>query len=134
MDEQDKRIKRILGPECERNPQTILKYLDYLRKALKFPCRLTGLEDFPWEEPYILGGWDQKEYEELKKDNPSYTDEFELIELQEPEGGDEEIYAKVKRIKDKKSFEIGLSWLKCTDKNHDNYQLIDDYAVWHTNY
>jgi len=86
MDEQDKRIKRILGPECERKPQTILKYLDYLRKALKFPCRLTGLEDFPWEEPYILGGWDQKEYEELKKDNPSYTDEFELIELQEPEG------------------------------------------------
>ena len=26
------------------------------------------------------------------------------------------------------------SWLKDTDKKHKNYRLLNDYAVWHTNY
>lgn len=134
MDEQDKRIQDILGSNHDRNIQNALKYFDYLKKAIKRPCHLTGSEDFPWEERYVLGGWDQKEYEELKKDNPSYKDEYELVELLEPEDGDEEIFAKVKRMKDEKIFEIGLSWLKCTDSKHMNYQLINDYAVWHDNY
>jgi hypothetical protein len=79
-------------------------------------------------------GWDLNEYEELKKERPSYTDEFELIEFLGPEDEVEEIHAKVRRIKDQKTFEIGLSWLECTDQKHENYQLIDDYGVWHVNY
>jgi len=134
MDDQDKRIQKILGSECERNRQNALRYLEYLKKTIKMPCRLTGTEDFPWEEPYVLGGWDQKEYEKLKKENPSYTDEYELVRLLEPESGDDEIYAKVRRVSDQKIFEIGLSWLECTDSEHENYQLIDDYSVWHVNY
>jgi hypothetical protein len=39
------------------------------------------MKDFSWEERYLLGGWDKKEYEELKKHNPSYTDEYDLVEL-----------------------------------------------------
>jgi hypothetical protein len=134
MDAQDERIQKFLGADSDRNARNELKYLDYLKKSIKFPCKLKGMEDFPWEEPYLFGGWDKKEYEELKKDRPSYTDEFELIEFLEPEDEDEEIYAKVKRIKDQKTFEIGLSWLECTDKKHINYQLIYDYGVWHVNY
>ncbi|MCX5914633.1 MAG: hypothetical protein NTV04_22190 [Deltaproteobacteria bacterium] len=134
MDDQDNRIREILGKDCECNIQNALKYFEYLKTTVRYPCRLTGMEDFPWEEPYVLGGWDKKEYEKLKKDNPSYTDEYELVKLIEPASRDDEIFANVRRISDKKIFEIGLSWLECTDSENENYQLIDDYSVWHTNY
>ncbi len=134
MDDQDKRIYEILGKDCEHNSQNALKYFNYLKSKIKYPCRLTGMEDFPWEEKYVIGGWDQKEYEKLKNDNPSYTDEYELLELIEPESWGDEIFVKVKRISDRKIFTIGLSWLECTDTESINFQLIDDYAMWHTNY
>ena len=101
MDEQDRRIEKILGDSCERNEQNELKYNKYLRAAVSFPCYLTGLQDFPWEEPYVFRGKSPRKYEKLKKKNPSYTDEYELIELLEP---GEEIFAKVKRLNDQKIF------------------------------
>ena len=36
--------------------------------------------------------------------------------------GNDDIIAKVKRISDQKIFEIGLSWLECTDFKHINYR------------
>ena len=134
MDEQEKRIEKILGTECGKNSANALKYLDYLQKNIKTPCMLSGVEDFPWEEPYIFGGWSQKKYEKLKKNNPSYTDQFELIELLPPEDDENEIIGKVKRKSDQKIFAIGLSWLEATDKGSHNYQLLHDYSVWHINY
>lgn len=133
MDKQFERIKEILGKDIERNHNTVVKFHAYLNKVVKKPCILTGIEDFSWEEPYILGGWDQAEYEELKKVNPSFTDQFELIAFLPAKSDDENILAKVKRISDKKIFEIDLSWLECTDFKNENYQFINDYAVWHTN-
>ena len=132
--EHDKRIQKILGENRSRNQQNSSRYLDHLKSAIKFPCRLTGIEDFPWEEPYVIGGWDKDEYEELKKDNPSYTDTFELLGLLEPDLEFDDIVAKLKRLTDFKTFEVGLSWLKCLDSDDVNYQLIKDYAVWHPNY
>lgn len=134
MDAQDKRIEKILGSECERNSENAFKYLDHLRKAINASCILTGVEDFPWEEPYVIGGWSQKKYEELKQNNPSYTDQFELIELLPPEDDENGIIAKVKRKTDQKIFTIGLSWLEVPDKGSSNYQLLHDYSVWHINY
>jgi hypothetical protein len=134
MDKQFERIKEILGKDCKRNSQNAIRYLTYLKKTVKTPCLLTGIEDFLWEEPYVIGGWNKREYQELKKNNPSFTDQFELLELLPPNSGDDDIIAKVKRISDQKIFEIGLSWLECTDFKDINYQVIDDYAVWHANY
>lgn len=134
MDMQHERIRGILGKHCRRNPENMIKYLRYLRKSIEFPCYLTGMEDFPWEEPYLMGGWDNMEYQELKKTNPSFTDEFELMALLSPKSGQDDILAKVKRTSDQKIFEIGLSWLECKDFQSENFQLIDDYGVWHTNY
>lgn len=134
MDAQEQRIETILGGDCEVGKETSSKYLKYLSNSIKFPCLLTGVEDFPWEEPYILGGGSQKEYEILKKENPSFKDKFELIELLNPVDDEFEIIAKVKRINDNKIFPIGLSWLEPPDKNIPNYQLLNDYSVWHINY
>jgi len=134
MDKQFERIKEILGKDCRRSSQNAIRYLTYLNKTVKTPCLFTGIEDFLWEEPYVIGGWDKREYQELKKNNPSFTDQFELLELLPPTSGDDDIIAKVKRISDQKIFEIGLSWLECTDFKDINYQVIDDYTVWHANY
>lgn len=133
MNKQDKRIHGILGDDDERTIQNAERYRSYLLKNLPMPTIVTGIEDFPWEEPYILGGWDKQEYEELKKSNPSYTDLFELQTLGPPDEN-EDIVAKVKRQSDGKIFEIGLSWLCSKDKKSDAYMLLDDYATWYVNY
>jgi hypothetical protein len=133
MDKHLSRIQMILGEDLERTIQTAELYRKYLLKQLPLPVRVTGSEDFPWEEPYVLGGWDQDEYQELKKNNPSYTDTFELIDLGKP-NRHEDIMAKLKRVSDGKQFEIGLSWLCCTEENSVIHLLLDDYGCWHTNY
>jgi hypothetical protein len=69
FDEQERRIARILGegevPEV--NNKTLRTYLAYLKKNLEFPCYLTGIEDFSWEERYVFGYGSKAQYEELKK-------------------------------------------------------------------
>ena len=133
MREYEKRIHAILGDDNERNSDNAQRYRSYLLKHLPLPLMVTGSEDFPWEEPYILGGWDLQEYKELKKTNPSYTDIFELIKIKGSNTYDD-LVAKLKRVSDGKIFDIGLSWLRCEDKNSKNFTVLKDYAVWHTNY
>lgn len=138
--EQEKRILHIMAPnekdmqKAERSPATARKYLKYLKSNIQLPCLLTGLEDFLWEERYVFGFGDEEEYEELKKTKPSYTDTFELIDFKELDAVDDEIIVKVKRQKDGKEFYIGLDWLKAIDKKSTNFQIINDYASWHTNF
>ena len=129
----DSRIHAILGDDKERTMHNAERYRDYLHKHLSLPIRVTGSEDFPWEEPYVLGVWDKNDYEVLKKSNPSYTDTFELLGL-EPPNRHEDVMAKVRRINDGKHFEIGLSWLCCRDQDTDASILLEDYGSWHTNY
>ncbi len=133
MKELEERIHLILGDENERNYENSCRYLDYLKVNIKFPLQVTGIEDFPWEEPYVFGVFDKQEYEILKEDNPSYTDIFELLDLGFPRDFSD-ITASIRRLSDQKIFEIGLSWLKVTDENDRMYNFLDDYAVWHTNF
>ena len=135
MDEQDKIIQQILGCQnMEVSEETALRYMDYLKKNLDFPCQLTGIEDFPWEEYYVLGPGSKKEYEELKKKKPSYTDVYNLVGFEDELDGNNGILVKVQRLSDKKSFILPLEDLKSADKKSKNYRLLDDYSVWHINY
>ena len=133
MKDWQQRIHLVLGDDSERSEENALRYLAYLRTALKFPVRVTGREDFQWEERYVLGGWSQSEYAHLKKTNPSFTDIFDLIELLPP-GSDADVTAKISRISDKRTFMIGLYWLTTTTEDDKNFQTLDDYATWHANY
>ena len=133
MDADDKRIHSILGNDNARTMRNATRYRDYLLKHLSLPIIVTGMEDFPWEEPHVFGGWDKREYEELKKTNPAHTDTVKILAIQPP-NEHEDVVAKVKRVSDGKVFEIGLSWLCCEDKDNKAYTLLDDYSVWHTNY
>jgi len=134
LDEQDKRIARILGSKVvpKANKETLKAYRDYLKASIEFPCHLTGIEDFSWEERYVFGFGSKAEYERLKKTQPSYTDTFDLLSLDEL-NADYGIMARVKRVSDKKEFELPLADLEATDERSKNHQLLDDYSVWFVN-
>lgn len=139
FDEQMKRWDAIIGDTAERSQEDALKaFFKHLKSNFQLPCEVTGTEDFQWEEPYVIGGWSQQVYERLKVTQPSYTDEYELLNIER--GGrskwmmfHEDIVAHVKRKSDGKEFDLGLAELQATDKKSHNFQLIDDYAVWLVN-
>ena len=123
MDSQENRIAQILADGDvdneemqEKSPETIVKYLHYLKENIEFPCMVTGMEDFPWEEKYVLGPGNKKEYEKLKKDNPSYKDKFEILNFYEDEDYDEPIMVSVRRLSDQKEFILDLDCLEAVDK------------------
>ncbi len=134
LDEQDKRIEQILGRfDMDVSEESSLKYMHYLKQNIEFPCQLTGIEDFPWEEYYVFGPGSKKEYEKLKKKQPSYTDTFNLISFENDLDENNGILVKVDRLSDKKKFLLPLADLKSTDEESKNYQLLDDYSVWFVN-
>ena len=69
-DNQDKRIAEILGDieQLDFN-DTIDIFFEYLKNHLSLPCEATGIEDFEWEEFYIFGPSNKKEYQHLKKNS-----------------------------------------------------------------
>lgn len=87
MDKEEKRIAKALGaqevPEVDEG--NLLKYRKYLLEQMNKGTVLTGREDFPWEEEYVIGPGNQAEYERLKKEYPSYKDDYKLIDISEEE-------------------------------------------------
>lgn len=129
------RIAKILNSKDNFvNKDNLQKYYQYLKSNIQTPCILTGMEDFDWEEPYVFGEWSEKEYEKLKLTNPSYTDKFEFIEFIDEIDDWKGIRVKVKRLLDKKLFDLPLWDLKTVDENSSNYLLVSDYSSWMTNY
>ena len=131
------RIQEIFTPEFPepyKTVETIAYYKSYLKKNLQYPFEVTGIEDFDWEEMYLFTPFLKDEYEQLKKTNPSYKDNFELISLQEKFEEWKGILANVVRKTDQKKFAIPLAELVATDKRSRNYMLLDDYSVWFVNY
>jgi hypothetical protein len=136
MDADEVRIAKVFGAEevPEVSEENLLKYREYLLQNLDRKAILTGREDFPWEEQYVLGPGSRAEYEKLKRTNPSYTDEHELIDILEEIIEENDLIAKVKRIPDEKHFEIGLTWLDTKKKKSKDHQLLDDFATWAVNW
>lgn len=56
FDNQEKRIMALLGAKkLDVTRATLKRYLQYLKRHVEFPCQLTGIEDFGWEEFYVFG-------------------------------------------------------------------------------
>ena len=83
------------------NDENLEKYFQHLNKNIAFPCIVTGIEDFRWEEFYILGPGDKDEYEELKKTQPSYTDHYRILSFDDHYDEDNGILANVSSVSDK---------------------------------
>lgn len=135
-EEFENRLASILGkPDDVEVSETNLQiYLAYLKKNLKIPCSLTGGEDFEWEEYYVMGRGSKKEYEKLKKTQPSSTDTFNLIGFNDYINEEDGLLVDVQRVTDNKKFTLPLSNLEVTDETSDNDELLDDYATWFVNY
>ncbi|MFK7932376.1 MAG: hypothetical protein AB8G22_02635 [Saprospiraceae bacterium] len=128
-------ISEILGTAAIGvNTENLSTYSKYLLKNLEHPVELTGREDFPWEERFVLGGHSQREYQHLRQTHPSYEDTFLLLDIVQNAGDNRDLFAKVKREEDAKMFEIGLSWLEPADEDSSNYHLLDLFATWIVNY
>lgn len=136
LDEQEQRITDILAKHktLDVNTKTLNAYLEYLKERLTLPCLVTGMEDFPWEERYVFGFGSQEEYERLKKTQPSYTDTYELLRLDEDLDWNRGILAHVKRVSDKKKFAIPLADLEATEAEAPNAGLLEDFSFWFVNY
>ena len=131
----DIRIEAILGEDNLNVSDVSLKvYRSYLQEHIVMPCELTGSDDFGWEEYFILGPGDKKQYEELKKTRPSYRDIYEFMSFDDLIDGMAGLMVRVKRISDSKQFVLPLADLESTDEESLNYKLIDDYAYWYVNY
>ena len=135
-EKQKKRIADVFPDNIDdisQRGKTIEIYKNYLMEKLTFPVKLTGIEDFEWEEFYVLGPGDEDEYEELKKTRPSYKDIFNMSKIDDYYDEHYGLFAKVTRIKDKKRFQIPLADLETVDKKTKEFQLLDDYSVWFVN-
>ena len=99
----------------------------------------TGIEDFKWEEIYVLGPGDPAEHHQLRLTRPLYKDRFELLQVEKDVDSEwmmfphEDLAAHVRRIFDRKEFRLGLSEIKAVRKGSLNDRLLDDYAVWFVN-
>ena len=95
---------------------------------------ITGIEDFDWEEYYILGPGSKKEHDKLRKTRPSFMDTYKIIGFEDEPGEDYGIFINLRRISDRKKFTLPLADLKVTNKNNPSYQLLDDFSVWFVNW
>ena len=116
------------------------RYFNHLKENLKFPFTVSGIEDFRWEEFFVLGPGDEEEYEELKQTQPSYTDIFILVSIDDKQNSEwmlnpyEDIAAIVKRESDGKNFVLGLSELEASNKRTKNYRILYGYSYCFCNY
>jgi hypothetical protein len=138
LDECIERFQAIVGEGGDSMDDAMHKAFAHLKASLRLPCLVKGIEDFRWEERYVIGGWSRQEYNRLKKTQPSYTDHFELVDIAREEYSqwmmfEEDLYALVRRKSDGKEFVLGLAELEAVDKTSPNYQLLRDFAVWFVN-
>ncbi len=137
INKQKDRIAKVFPKGIEdifKSSGTLEIYREFLKSKLDNPVNMTGIEDFDWEEFYVLGPGSQKEYEKLKKTRPSYTDKYILESIDDEYDEHLGLIANVIRECDKRLFQIPLADLKALDKSTKNYQLLDDYSVWCVNY
>lgn len=140
MNAQDARIAKIVGDdEVSSFEDGVEKFYHHLQKSMQLPCDVTGVEDFRWEEYYVIGPGDPQEHERLRQNQPSFRDTFELIAIEADVDSEwmlfhgEDLAGHVRRRSDGKEFYLGLAELKAVARKSRNYQLLHDYAVWFVN-
>ncbi|MBE9092569.1 hypothetical protein [Tychonema sp. LEGE 07203] len=129
------KIRKMLATKnIEVNRENSIKYLEKMKKNIQFPCLVTCIEEFEWEQEYIRGSGSKKEYARLKKTRPSYTDSFIINRSEDLFAHEEGIFVQVHRLSDRQKFMLPLSGLKSADLISPNHQLLDDYLMWSLNY
>ena len=128
LDTQAQRLANLFGtPDVPAvDTETLERYLASLKQHLALPCQLTGIEDFDWEEYYVIGPGSKAEHERLRKTRPSYMDTYALLSFEDDVDPDEGMMVHVRRLSDKKHFLLPLANLEATQKQTSPYQLLED--------
>lgn len=132
-------IDAILGDDSARTfEDCVAMFAQHLRKHLVLPMRVRGTEDFRWEEFYVIGLGDRREYSRLRKSQPSFRDEYELLEIEHGPVSEwmlfrDDIAAHVRRQSDGKQFTLGLAELKSVGRPSPSGRLLHDYGVFFVN-
>lgn len=130
VDSAEKKIMEILATE----DLTITKekldiYQKYLLANLQKPVYLQLIAPLPWEMEFLRKKLPTKRYKAAHKKSPALTDEFRLINIvAHPQEND--LFAKLNRIGDKKVFLINLSILKTYRAKDPNALLINSFSYW----
>jgi len=135
---QFERIKQAFGTNeiPDVSEATIKIYCDYIKKNLICPCLLTGIETmgfFGWEERFEFGHGSVDEYEQMRQEEGSFQDIYELKDF-DAIAHEWDIEVNVQRIPHHKKFTIPLSELQSKDETSPNHQLLNDYSVWRINW
>ena len=131
----EQKLEEVLGTTTFKVNQTNLKkYLKYLKKNLAIPCLVTGVEEFEWEEYYTVGPGSQKEYQKLKKTQPSYTDEFNILKLDNKLDVEHGILAVLERTTDNLKFTLPLAKLEGVAEDSVDAKLLQYYGIWFFTY
>ena len=135
------RIAKIIGEEPGEGDfgQCLQLFFEHLRANLVLPSEVTGVEDFQWEEYYVLGPGSPEEYAGLRATRPSYRDTYDLLGIRIGPRSQwmlfhDDIQAHVRRKSDEKEFVLGLAELRTVTKRSPNHQLLDDFAAFLVNY
>lgn len=137
--EQEQRIFTVIGNDDVEPGAALQLWYRHLVSSLRLPFEVTGIEDFQWEEFYVVGPGNKTEYQKLRKSRPSYRDLFELNAIDVDSDSEwsmlsDDLKAHVRRNSDRKRFILGLSELRATNEKSHDYRLLHDYSVWHANY
>jgi hypothetical protein len=89
---------------------------------------------FAWEERYRFLPERAEEYEERRKQEPSYRDTYELLNFEDEHDTYAGLMVKVRRMPGRKRFVLPLVDLKASDPQSPNYQFLHDYSVWVKNW
>ena len=131
----EEKLEEVLGTTTFKVNQTNLKkYLKYLKQNLAMPCLVTGVEEFEWEEYYTVGPGSQKEYQKLKKTQPSYTDEFNILKLDNKLDVRDGILAVLERTTDNLKFTLPLAELEGVVEDSVDAKLLQYYGIWFFTY
>ena len=131
----EQKLEEVLGTtNLEVNQSNLKKYLKYLKQNMTIPCLVTGIEEFEWEEYYTIGPGSKKEYQKLKKKQPSYTDKFNLLKLDNQLDVEDGILAVLERNKDNLKFTLPLADLEAVVEDSVNAELLEHYTMWFYNY
>jgi hypothetical protein len=134
LKEFERKLSQILNPNNDVGVKNFLKYLEYLQQNMIIPCNVTGREEFRWEQEYLSGSGKKKEYEKLKKTQPSSTQIFQIVRVRDSVSKNDGIMVDVQRLTDKQTFILPLVDLKAIDARSPNNQLLEDYTLWFINY
>jgi hypothetical protein len=136
LDKQDQRIAAIFGtPDVPAvSTETLERYLAYLKQHLVLPCQVTGTDPFAWEDYYVVGPGCQADHARLRQTRPSSMDTYDLLRFEGEVDPDDGILVHVRRDSDTRPFLLPLAHLEATRKTSPNYQLLEDYAAWFTNW